>query len=106
MTEQILLLVESIGTPIFIGLILAYFQRRNDKRYAQMEKRAELRKKESIISLELAEANAKLSYACAMALKRGETNGEVEEGVKAYKKAMKAREDFLKETHADVMSER
>ena len=106
MAEHIVLLIESIGTPLLVGIILAYYQHINNERYDKMDARAERRKRESMTALELAEANAKLSYACAMALQRGKTNGEVEEGVKAYKKAMKAREDFLKETHADVMSER
>ena len=71
-----------------------------------MDRRAELRRKESMVSLQMAEANAKLAYACAMALKRGTTNGEVEEGIEAYKDALKARDDYLKETHAEVINER
>ena len=106
MTEQMLLLIESIGTPLITGLLLAYFNKKSIKRYDDMEVRAERRKRESMITMELAEANAKLSYACAMALQRGSTNGEVEDGIKAYKKAIKAQEDFRKELHTEVINER
>lgn len=101
--QEIINFIEGVGTPIIVGLLLAYFQHLNNKRYEKMDKRAELRKKESLVGLNLAEANAKLSYAVAMALKRGTANGEVEDGIRAYKKALKSRDDFLKETSAEYL---
>lgn len=101
---NVLSFLESIGTPLIVGLLLAYFQHLNNKRYEKMDKRAELRKREGLVGLELAEANAKLSYAVAMALKRGTANGEVEDGIASFKKAIKSRDDFLKEASAEYMA--
>lgn len=47
------------------------------------------------IMLEVTDASAKLSYALAMAIKRGSPNGEVEAGIEAYNGAMKNKNQFL-----------
>ena len=44
--------------------------------------------------LDLQMATAKLSYAVAVALKRGEANGEVEKGVESYEKALEKFQEF------------
>ena len=67
---------------------------KNDKKREEHE---EARKKESLLLLELNMASAKLSYAVAMAIKRGTPNGEVEEGIKAYKEAKEKYYHFLNE---------
>ena len=42
------------------------------------------------VQVSLLVASAKLSYALAMAAKRGAPNGEVEDGVEQYREAMRA----------------
>ena len=46
------------------------------------------------MQLALLVATAKLSYAVAMAWKRGEPNGEVEDGIEQYREAMTAFKRF------------
>lgn len=62
-----------------------------------MEERSKNRKRESLILIDLQLATAKLSYATAMAIKRGTANGEVEEGIKAYRKALVEFQEFERE---------
>lgn len=93
-------------TPVIVGILLALFQHENKKHYDVQDRRAELHKKEALVNGEMIEATMELAYASAMALKRGKTNGEVEKGIKAYKKAKEAREKFLKETSAEYTSTR
>lgn len=101
--QNFLDLIESIGTPVIVGLLLAYFQHLNNKRYEKMDKRADLRKREGEVNAEMTEATMKLAYASAMALKRGTPNGEVEEGIAAYNKALKKRKKFIEETSREYL---
>lgn len=83
-----------------------YLQRAQKKRDQKIERQAEARKNESLLNLEVTMAAAKLSYACAMAIKRGEPNGEVEEGVEAYETAKAAYYHFINEQAAEHMTQR
>lgn len=82
---------------LVVGLLLAWFDRRQRIRDDEHEKSAAAHRRELLLSIELSMATAKMSYAVAMALKRGETNGEVEEGIAAYMKAKHAYTAFLNE---------
>ena len=76
---------------------MAFFTRAQKRRDEETDERAKARQKESLLALELNMSTAKLSYATAVALKRGHANGEVEEGIKAYNEAKKKYVDFLNE---------
>lgn len=79
---------------IITGLILFYIQRAQKKRDAKEEHRAATRRQEVRLMLDLQMATAKLSFATAMAIKRGTPNGEVEDGIKAYKEALEKFQKF------------
>ena len=79
---------------ILSGAALYYIQRRQKKRDETESERAEARKTENKIIIDLQMATAKLSYATAIALKRGRANGEVEDGVEEYEKALEEFREF------------
>ena len=88
--------------PSVIASCAAYYLQRAQKRRDQAsEAHAAARKQESLLNLEVTMAAAKLSYACAMAIKRGKPNGEVEEAVGDYETAKEAYYHFLNEQAAD-----
>ena len=66
---------------VITGAVAYYIQRAQKKRDEKLKKRADARKNESLLSLEVTMAAAKLSYACAVAIKRGSHNGEMEEAM-------------------------
>lgn len=80
---------------LLTATILFYMQRRQKKADEIAEDHAKARKQEALLSLELSMANNKLSYAVAMAVKRGKPNGEVEDAVATYEAAKKKYYDFL-----------
>ena len=82
---------------IISGIALFYIQRVQKKRDTADEERTKTREKESYVTLELELATAKLAYASAMAIKRGKPNGEIEEGIEQYEKAMEAFKRFERE---------
>ena len=87
-----------------VSIVMALFNRRQTKRDKETDARAEARKRESLLALEMQMATAKMSYAVAMALKRGHANGEVEEAVDAYEEARKKYLAFLNEQAADHLN--
>lgn len=74
---------------------------RLNKKMAERDKRQEEIEKARVeyenVVLDMSNANAKLSYALAMAIKRGSPNGEVEAGITAYSEAMSKKDKFLQE---------
>lgn len=82
---------------IITSAIAYYWQRQQKKRDAEVAERANARKRESLLSLDIQIANSKLAYAAAMAIKNGRTNGEMEEAITAYLAAREAWEEFMRE---------
>lgn len=101
--EQLLTLL-TVLSPILTALITGVYSVKQSKvqkgineKQEKMEKQAELRRKESLLSMKMASANTKLTIGIAMAMKHGHCNGEVEEGLKAVHQAEADYDSFLKE---------
>lgn len=86
-------IVPSVISAVIVFVVTGRISRA--ERYR--DTRAEARKKESLMALELQMATAKLSYAVAVAVKRGEPNGEIEDGITAYTEAKGKYLAFLNE---------
>lgn len=68
-----------------IGIMLFYTQRRQRKADEEAEKRRQANADVALLQMELIDAGNSLSFATAMAVKRGRPNGEMEEAIKTYK---------------------
>lgn len=90
-------IIKAILPAVAVGIIMYYFNKKQNKRDAKNDQREAARVKGDRVRLDLLVASADLSYACAMALKRGHANGEVENGVTSYDKAMEAFHNFERE---------
>lgn len=89
MTTSIILALVGI-IPSTVAAVTAYqINRKSDRRYEEQKQQAMDRAEASQIQMEMLTATASLSYACAMALKRGRPNGEVEDAVAEYAIAKK-----------------
>lgn len=97
-------LFNAILPSLIVAIVMAVVNHRWKKREAVTDARANARKRESLLSLELQMAIAKMSYAVAMAFKRGHANGEVEEAVDAYSKAKEKYVNFLNEQASDHLN--
>lgn len=96
--------IAAILPSLCVSVIMAVFNSRQKKREKAADERAEARKKESLLALEMQMSTAKLAYATAMALKRGHANGEVEEGIDAYEDSRKKYLHFLNEQATDHLA--
>ena len=82
--------VQAALPSLLVGVVMALFNRGQKKRDAATREREAARLEAENVQVSLLVASAKLSYALAMAVKRGAPNGEVEDGVEQYREAMKA----------------
>ena len=77
-------------------LISHYLKKHLEKRDKEQDAKEKAKIDYDQVSLEVNIASAKLSYALAMAIKRGSPNGEVEAGIAAYSEAMEKLQGFLR----------
>ena len=73
---------------------MAFFNRRIAKRDKYSESFDEARRQSDQLKLSLLMATAQLSYAVAVAIKRGHPNGEIEEAAEQYNEALAAFREF------------
>ncbi len=83
-------IIQAALPSLLVGVVMALFNRGQKKRDAATREREAARLEAENVQVSLLVASAKLSYALAMAVKRGAPNGEVEDGVEQYREAMKA----------------
>lgn len=84
----------SLLPSLLVSLYMAFFNRKISKRDKYAESFAEARQRSDQLKLSLLLASAQLTYAVAVATKRGYPNGEIEEGVKQYEKALREFREF------------
>nr|WP_325301899.1 hypothetical protein [uncultured Dysosmobacter sp.] len=86
---------------IVTGVVLAWWNRKQKERDQANEEKELQRRRSEEVRISLLVAAAKLSYAVAMAVKRGRPNGEIEEGIEQYKEAIIAFKKFERELVAE-----
>ena len=90
---------------LIVGIVLACWNRKQNasekRRETQIADKAELDK----LRLDLLVATAQLAYATAMAWKRGAPNGEMEEAMATYERAMRHFRDFERESVTKINSD-
>lgn len=94
-------LLWAILPSLIVSIIMVLWNRREKKRDQDRQKIEANRIKSERLRISLLLAAAKLSYATAMAMKRGYANGEVEAGVEQYQKAMRDFKEFERELVAE-----
>lgn len=87
----------SICASIISGSVLFFLKRYFDKRDKEEKERDRTRAKENFLILKSIDAVGKLTYADAIAIRDGKTNGEMTEAIQAYKKANQELYEFLLE---------
>ena len=89
---------------IITSIVLFYWQKSQNKKEERAERHAQERREEARKEIDLLLATAKLSYATAMALKRGQVNGEMENAIKLYNAAEEEFKDFERELLVKVQA--
>lgn len=83
-------IVQAALPSLLVSVAMGVFSRGQHRREAALREREAERLEAENVQVSLLVASAKLSYALAVAVKRGAPNGEVEDGVEQYREAMRA----------------
>lgn len=98
---EVITIISAITSALGVGAIISGgINRRMTKAEKDAEEKEAARTKEMILLLTGVKAAGALSYATAVAIKRGHANGEVEKGVEAYETWEKQLDKFLIEQSA------
>lgn len=81
-------IIGALAPGLIVGLVLYYWERRQKRNDAKAKGNAELQVEADLRRLDLEVATAQLSFATAMAIKRGHANGEIEVALESYNNAM------------------
>lgn len=89
MTSLAIAFLGAVIPSLFVGIVLAFMNRKADRRWKKDQEQAQERAEAAKIQMELILSSAALSYAVAVAQKNGRTNGEMETAVAEYAIAKK-----------------
>ncbi len=87
----------SICASVISGMVLFFLQRFFKKKAKKDEERDAAKARENLLILKSIDAVGKLTYADAIAIRDGKTNGEMKSAIEAYKKADEELYEFLLE---------
>ncbi len=93
-------IIISIVASIISGMVLFFLQRYFKKQEVKEERRQQAREKESILILKSIDAIGKLTYADAIAIRDGKTNGELKEAIQEYNDVKEEMYEYLLEQNA------
>ena len=97
MPEMVSQLLWAVAPGLIVGVIMAVWNSRQKGRDSAREESEKARVKSETLRISLLLATAHLSYASAMAIKRGNSNGEMEAAFKQYDEAMTKFRKFERE---------
>lgn len=93
-------IIISIVASIISGMVLFFLQRYFKKQEVKEERRQQAREKENILILKSIDAIGKLTYADAIAIRDGKTNGELKEAIQEYNDVKEEMYEYLLEQNA------
>ena len=93
-------IIMSICASIISGMVLFFLQRFFKKKQKVDEERDRAKAKENMLILKSIDAVGKLTYADAVAIRDGKTNGEMKEAMKAYAEVKEELYEYLLEQNS------
>ena len=94
-------IILSIMASLFSGVVLYFVKRYFDKKAKKDEIRDNTKREENILILKTLDSVGKLTYANAIAIRDGKTNGELKEALRSYHETYEELYDFLLKQNAN-----
>ena len=98
--DNMIAIIMSICASIISGMVLFFLQRFFKKKQKVDEERDRAKAKENMLILKSIDAVGKLTYADAVAIRDGKTNGEMKEAMKAYAEVKDELYEYLLEQNS------
>ena len=93
-------IIVSVCASIISGMVLFFLQRFFKKKQKVDDERDRAKAKENMLILKSIDAVGKLTYADAVAIRDGKTNGEMKEAMKAYAEVKDELYEYLLEQNS------
>lgn len=93
-------IIISIASSIVSGMVLFFLQRFFKKKAKRDDERDAAKERENILILKTINAIGKLTYANAIAIRDGKTNGEMHDAMESYGEVKQEMYDYLLEQNA------
>lgn len=103
--DTIINIIGALAPGIITGVVLSIWNRKQNKNISDREKEMADNLENELFRLDLEVATAQLSYAVAMAYKRGTPNGEMEMAIKQYGKAMEKFRKYERKQMAKISAD-
>lgn len=81
---ELISIIISIAASIISGMVLFFLKRYFDKKEKSEAEKEKSRQKENVLILKSIDAFGRLTYADAIAIRDGKTNGEMKDAVQSY----------------------
>ena len=102
---DIIQFIWAIAPSLIVGIVMGLWSLGQKRREEAAAAREAERLQAEQVRISLLMASAKLSYATAVAMKRGYANGEVEDGIKQYQEAITQFKQFERKLVAQKVLE-
>lgn len=93
-------IIISIASSIISGMVLFFLQHFFKKKAKKDEERDKAKARENILILKSIDAVGKLTYANAIAIRDGKTNGEMHEAMDCYNESKQEMYEYLLEQNS------
>lgn len=100
--EQISEIIYNILPSLILSIVLGFWQKKQQKYEDERKKENNLRREREILQLDLLFASSELSYQTAMAVKRGNANGELDAALESHQQALTKFRDFERKNTVDI----
>ncbi len=100
---DIISIIISIGASVISGMALFFLQRYFKKKEKREAERDRVRRRENVLLMKSLDAVGKLTYANAIAIRDGKTNGEMHEAMEAYNESKEEMYDYILEQNSKII---
>lgn len=96
-------IIISVGASVISGMALFFLQRYFKKKEKRESERDKVRRRENVLLMKSLDAVGKLTYANAIAIRDGKTNGEMHEAMEAYTESKEEMYDYILEQNSKII---
>lgn len=100
---NVLSIIISIGASVISGMALFFLQRYFKKKEKREAERDRVRRRENVLLMKSLDAVGKLTYANAIAIRDGKTNGEMHEAMESYNESKDEMYDYILEQNLKII---
>lgn len=100
---NVISIIISIGASVISGMALFFLQRYFKKKEKREAERDRVRRRENVLLMKSLDAVGKLTYANAIAIRDGKTNGEMHEAMESYNESKDEMYDYILEQNSKII---